>query len=201
MRYKWLIYIITIILSIGVSFIIYNGIKEISNHNEPLGISYIALGVGFLSTWAGMVSLLISEESLDISKQSKEISEVSKRIADDSDRKMTSLAELNFIEKNAMVYSYNSLYKKYINELENDKKLTQLEIELLNDNAMRCIRDIESAIKVIDWVTKDTKHKFKIAVDELSKNFYDKKIQKYISKEVKHDFKEVMMKLKRIDIK
>lgn len=94
---------------------------------------YIPIGIS-------IISIAIAIHSIILSKQSK-------NIAISSDKKMQSLTELNFIEKNAMLESYISDYTG------NHPPIKKL------------IRDLEAAFQVVYWV--------KSGESEINKNFID----------------------------
>lgn len=129
------------------------------------------IGIGLISMGIALISIGISKDS--------------KQIAEESDKKMTALAELNFVEKNATIYSYII----NINRIE------------IND-IKRIIRDLEAAFKVVIWV-KDikTKKNFIDALIELTELLLEKKILQNVKESIKVVYRELLEDSKRFEYK
>ena len=125
--------------------------------------------LGFFSGGIGVLSIGIAFHSADI--------------ANKSDKKMTALAELNFIEKNATICSYIACSE---------------EIEI--KDVKRIIRDLEATFKVVNWV-KDgkTKENFIDAFIELTDILEDKKKFEEFEKPDKEDYIKLIENAKRFD--
>jgi hypothetical protein len=136
MRYRFLEYLSGILgfvfIILGMYMYSVNGTKEWWNDRQ-LGLAFIPIGIS-------IISIAIAIHSIILSKQSKDI-------AISSDKKMQSLTELNFVEKNAMLESYIS---EYTGNRPSIKKL---------------IRDLEAAFQVVYWLESGE--------SEINKNFID----------------------------
>lgn len=104
-------------------------------------------------------------------------------IAIESDNKMKSLAEMQFVEKKAMIHKYNIDYT-------NIKDFSK---ETVIDKTKACISDLQSALKVQQWVADDkTREDFNKAVRELKKSFNKDEVQNLIPKMDRDEFEKAV---------
>lgn len=97
-----------------------------------------------------------------------------------SNKKMTALAELNFVEKNATICNYI------------------VNVELKVGDIERIIRDLEAGYKVIEWVKDDkTKINYIDALINLTKHLLDNKILQNVGESFKKDYKKILEDSKR----
>ncbi|MBE3093560.1 MAG: hypothetical protein IMZ52_00900 [Actinobacteria bacterium] len=153
-------------LALGILFI-FLGLVYLEK-NFPLMLAIDSIGVSIMGLAYALISNIISQRSLNISIESKNISK-------QSDEKMTALSELSFVEKNAMIHGYIDELKtekptpvmvsgQIITTLTptSDKKIVS------NDKLKKIIRDLDSALKVIDYISDETRNNFLSAFIGLS---------------------------------
>ena len=135
---KWLFLMLAILSIFGPTIARYTGVET--------KLPYFSMVLAFLS--------------LAIACLSGEIAQKSLKLAKDSDKKMKSLANLNFVEKHAKL-------QQYINEFKHQNF----------DNIRRCKLDLEAILEIKDWIASEKKEKLikdviKLIGGALSNQYY-----------------------------
>lgn len=142
----------SIAIIIGI-FILFNGAIASFNHQYTETSVLVTVGLGLISIGIAFISL---------------------NLANESDKKMRAISELNFVEKNAMIYGY-------IDNLEGLKDSQIMAVPssttdnktVSNDILKKMIRDLDSALIVIDYISEETRNKFLYAFRSFSKAIKD----------------------------
>jgi hypothetical protein len=137
---------------LGIIFFALGGITINFNYYVQ-GSILITVGLGIISIGIGFLAIQLSMKS---------------------DEKMKAISELNFVEKNAMIYTY-------IDDLEGLKSgpfqafpsSTSDHKTVSNDILKKMIRDLDSALIVINYISEETRNKFLSAFIRFSKEIKD----------------------------
>lgn len=127
-----------------------------------------------LSVTIAFISLYFGVHSVILSKQANILGHESKKIANDSDEKMKAISELNFVEINAMIYGYiddleglkGGYFQAYPSSTPDNKTVSNIILK-------KMIRNIDSALKVFNYISDETRNKFLCAFLGFSKAIKD----------------------------
>ena len=167
------------IVEIGIVVLFFGPLFAVYIHENAFVFPLISYGIG-------LISIGIACHSLGMARKAKEI-------ANSSDNKMTALAELTFVEKNAMI-------RKYINDFEDIKTASKKgniikdknDIEKIKNGIKRFILDLKAAFKVISWIEEGTNKKFIDDFIELTKIVLDKSVFRHFDETDKSDYNDIL---------
>jgi len=148
-------------------------IIKTSMTDYPKNVGIIFTIVGIILLWiTGIITFLINLTNENISSISILISislglisigiaVISIGLSMKSDEKMKALSELSFVEKIAMMYEYiNNMEGLKIKNVVVFPSSTPDQKTIPNDELKKIIQDLDSALKVINYIGEETRNKF-----------------------------------------
>ncbi len=122
-----------------------------------------------ISVTIAFISIYFGAHSVILAKQANILAEESKKIADESDKKMNAISEHSLVEKISMIYEYiNNIEGLKVKGIRVFPSSTPDEKTISNNELKKIISDLDSALKIINYVSDETKNKYFNAFIRLS---------------------------------